>query len=59
MKELINFVIGVFAPFLVIAAGALVAGAGVQFQIAFLFWGGLILVGVGVLWWMLRLGVDS
>ncbi len=59
MKELINFVFAVIAPFLLIAAGALIAGAGIQFQVAFLFWGGLILAGVGVLWWMLRLGADS
>ncbi|MEE4300079.1 MAG: hypothetical protein V2J24_11620 [Pseudomonadales bacterium] len=60
MKELARFLVVLLAPFVLIFGGAGVIALGVEREIEFLIWTGLIVLGSGLLWCLfLYLWADS
>lgn len=49
-KSLLRALLSVFAPVILIAAGAALIGAGLTWNYSFLVWTGLTLIAAGILW---------
>jgi len=50
MRGILRFLIGLLMPVILIAAGAGLAGLGLDREWPVAVWAGLILIGVGVVW---------
>lgn len=59
MKDLIRFLVGLFAPFALIFGGAAIVGAGTHFSIPFLIWTGAVVVLAGIVWGAFLMFVNS
>ena len=53
LKGLLKFLLSLFMPVIVIAAGAGLAGLGLQQEWVWLVWAGLIVIGAGIVWGVL------
>ena len=49
-KSLLRALVSIFAPVILIAAGAALIGAGLSWNYKFLAWTGLALIGAGIFW---------
>ncbi|MEO0872109.1 MAG: hypothetical protein AAFY19_09155 [Pseudomonadota bacterium] len=50
MRSLIRFVLGLIMPIVLLAAGAGMAGLGLDREWNWLVWAGLIVAGAGIVW---------
>ena len=50
MRRLLAWILGVFAPLILIVVGAAIAGFGFEYGINVLGWTGIIMVGAGIVW---------
>lgn len=60
MKTLVRFLVGLAMPFVLVFGGAGLIGLGLDGQVDFLVWAGLIVFAVGLLWCLgLYLWIDA
>ncbi len=61
MKQIIRFVVGLLAPFILILGGGGLIGIGVEYEFEILAWVGAVSVVCGLLWggWLLLLDGSS
>ena len=50
VRDILRALAGIAAPFVLIFAGAGLAGLAMTWELVWLFWAGLIVAGIGVLW---------
>ena len=50
LKGLARFLLGLFAPVILIVLGCLITGWALTNDYAIFFWTGLVMVGAGILW---------
>lgn len=50
MKTLARFLVALLAPFVLIFGGAGLVGLGLDREVPFLIWTGLVVLGAGLLW---------
>ncbi|MCH2137760.1 MAG: hypothetical protein MK074_01750 [Phycisphaerales bacterium] len=55
----LQFLILIFMPAILIAAGAGISGAGLAFEWMWMVWAGLIIAGIGLLWGLVLLFISG
>ncbi|MEM9785904.1 MAG: hypothetical protein AAF801_05345 [Pseudomonadota bacterium] len=52
MRSLIRFIVGLLMPVILIGAGGMVVGLGVNNNWELLIYGGFAMIGAGLIWWL-------
>ncbi len=50
MRDIVRFLVGIAAPFLLIFTGSGLIGLGMEYKIEFLLWAGGVTAACGLLW---------